>query len=348
MSARDSEDPAMSALSWLFEKDLAAFPAGGRLLLVNPAWASGPWTPDHATVWQWWKGHAARFEAHGFTVCSTALSENKHDSEQYDVVLLRVPRQTEEAHYAMSCAAAALKPGGSFVAAAENNAGGTRLEKDLSPFFSDLDVASKHKCRIVWGSARAAEIPDAWVSDGDMRFMPSLGTWTQPGLFSWNRLDPATTMLLASLPDGMKGRVADFGCGTGRIAAHLLAHNPGIETMLCFDADARAVEACRRTLTDEHPERTQEFLWADLSVPLKDIKPVDTVVMNPPFHAEKALAIELGRAFIANAATLLCPDGTLWMVANAHLPYEKELAAHFRTVEKVNETGGFKIFHARR
>jgi 16S rRNA (guanine1207-N2)-methyltransferase len=50
--------------------------------------------------------------------------------------------------------------------------------------------------------------------------------------------------------------------------------------------------------------------------------------------------------FIANAAQALRKDGHLWMVANRQLPYEGLLGDTFAEVDKVVETGAFKVLHA--
>jgi 16S rRNA (guanine1207-N2)-methyltransferase len=72
----------------------------------------------------------------------------------------------------------------------------------------------------------------------------------------------------------------------------------------------------------------------------------DLVVMNPPFHQGRAAQPALGVAFIQAAAAMLAPSGSLWMVANRHLPYEGALAAAFREVEEVGGTPAFKLFRA--
>ena len=331
----------MQALAYPFDRDLAVMPEEGRILLANPTPGKGPWDADRSSVWQWWKGSAAAFESGGYPVIAGDLSE----SEKFGAVLLRLPRQREEAQFVMACAWDALAPGGLFMAAAANDAGGARLEKDLKPFMSGFESASKHKCRIVWVRKETQALPKEWKIRGQMQKHGDPGIWTQPGLFSWDRIDMATGMLLPLLPTGLKGRVADLGCGTGVIANHILRENADVKTMICMDADARAVEACRRNLAERHATREIEYHWVDLAQ-VQKFPPVDTVIMNPPFHAEKTLAIALGQSFIRNAADMLKANGALWMVANAHLPYEPILQKAFKVVEKVHEGRGFKIIKA--
>ena len=68
--------------------------------------------------------------------------------------------------------------------------------------------------------------------------------------------------------------------------------------------------------------------------------------MNPPFHDGGAEDQSLGQSFIRKAAETLRPGGTLWLVANRHLPYEGVLKPLFRRVTSAIEGGGYKVYEA--
>jgi len=72
------------------------------------------------------------------------------------------------------------------------------------------------------------------------------------------------------------------------------------------------------------------------------------VVRTPPFHDGGTEDKQLGQTFIRQAANTLRRSGTLWLVANRHLPYERVLAEVFKVVTPRVDTGGYKIFEARR
>lgn len=339
------DDPAMLALLYPFDRDLVALDPGASVLIANPLKiAAFPLAePDQTDLWQWWKGAANALDGQG-----NLLSASGPDgSRQYDAVLIRLPRQREEGQFLMATAWDNLKPGGLFMVAAANDTGGARLEKDLG-WLSDCQSASKYKCRVVWGIKDAVSLcPKTWLTAGALQKNGQTGLWTQAGLFSWDRVDPATAMLLAHLPKNFTGAMADLGCGYGVLALHMLNQNPGLKKLSCVDADARALRVCEKTISEKFPNAVVDYHWADLSRPAA-LNPVDLVVMNPPFHAEKALAIDIGQSFITNAAALLKKQGELLMVANAHLPYEALLAQSFSSVEKKFEGQGFKIFAARK
>lgn len=344
---RESDDPVMQAL--LYPLDHGLVPrVDGSVLLVNPinvAGLAGLAAPDRTAIWQWWRGPADSLATAGY-----AVSPEPPAQGDFSLTALRVPQQRDDALFLLAFLWSRLRAGGMLMAAAGNDAGGRRLMDDLSPYLPGVQSASKHKSRIVWAmrdGATARALPADWLVGGTPRQHPATGFWTRPGLFSWDRIDAGTAMLLPFLATGLSGVVADLGCGMGVIADHVLATSPAVEKIICIDADARAVDAARKNLADRHPARAVEYHWADLSQDFVH-PPVDHVVMNPPFHAEKITAINLGRAFIGNAARILRPGGTLTMVANAHLPYEDILAEKFASITRLHQAGGFKIMRAKR
>ena len=76
-------------------------------------------------------------------------------------------------------------------------------------------------------------------------------------------------------------------------------------------------------------------------------QPYDVIVTNPPFHTgSRHDRPDIGRRFIAVAAAALRTGGSLWLVANRHLPYESVLDESFGKVTMVKQAGGFKIVSA--
>ena len=68
---------------------------------------------------------------------------------------------------------------------------------------------------------------------------------TANGVFSGNRLDLGTSVLLRSVAPPTSGHVLDLGCGYGPIAVGLAVASPGL-TIDAVDVDERAVELTRR------------------------------------------------------------------------------------------------------
>ncbi len=260
-----------------------------------------------------------------------------------DEAVILAPPGTLERDFVLAQALRALKPGGAITAFAPKDKGGARLRKALEGFGCTVseDARKHHRfCR-----AQRPEAPTGLaqaIAAGAPRIVSALGLWSQPGVFSWDRVDPGSARLLALIPK-LAGKGADLGCGVGVLAAKVLA-SPAVTAFTCVDIDRRAVACAQHNLDDPRVR----VVWADARVRDDDIASLDFVVMNPPFHDGGSEDRALGVAFIQNAAQALHRGGTCWIVANRHLPYEAALTAAFATVEVRADAGGYKIFEARK
>jgi 16S rRNA (guanine1207-N2)-methyltransferase len=263
--------------------------------------------------------------------------------QSLDAITILAPPGTVERRYVLAQGLRALKVGGAMTALAPKAKGGSRLAKELKAFGLEVaeDARRHHRiCEVV--RPAAPDLAEA-LAVGAPRLSPDLGLWTQPGVFSWDRIDPGTALLLARLPP-QAGVGADFGCGLGYLAHGVLA-SPAVTRLTLIDIDRRAVECARRNVNDPRAQ----IVWADVRQGAADLSELDFVVMNPPFHDGGAEDRALGAAFIAQAASVLRHGGKLLMVANRHLPYERPLADSFGAkVKLLAEEGGYKLYEARR
>lgn len=168
-----------------------------------------------------------------------------------------------------------------------------------------------------------------------------VGDWTTaPGAFSADGPDPASVALADALPD-LSGRVADLGAGWGYLSARALA-SVKITALDLVEADYAALNAARVNV----PDPRAAFHWADATTWQAD--PYGHVITNPPFHTDRRADPSLGLAFITAAARLLAPSGSLWLVANRHLPYEAALKDAFAEVTELPGPSAFKLIRARK
>jgi len=259
-----------------------------------------------------------------------------------DTVVMAAPPGTIERRYALALALRALKPGGKLTVMAPKDKGGSRLGKELKTFGCAVEETGRRHQRLCF-AARPDEPQglEAAIAAGALQKVEALDGWSQPGVFSWDRPDPGSLLLIQALPP-LAGRGADFGCGIGLIARAVLAR-AAVTSLELIDIDRRAVEAARRNIDDSRAR----IHWADVRRE-PALENLDFVVMNPPFHDGGAEDKALGQAFIRRAHQVLSKGGSLWIVANRHLPYEGVLTPLFATVELKAEAGGFKVYEARR
>jgi 16S rRNA (guanine1207-N2)-methyltransferase len=246
-----------------------------------------------------------------------------------------------ERRYATALALRAVVPGGSFGAHAPNHQGGTRLRKEMLAFGCAVEETARRHHRIVVCARPASLIGvDEALSGGGPRFIEELGVWSQPGVFSWDRVDPGSALLLEHLP-ALSGRGADFGCGVGVLSRAVLT-SAKVAQIALIDIDRRAIECARRNIQDARAM----FHWADVRDGVPKLSELDFVVMNAPFHDAGTEDRTIPISFVKRAAEVLRGGGVCWLTANRHLPYEEVMRTAFRRVALKIEAGGYKIYEA--
>lgn len=268
------------------------------------------------------------------------------ENAAYKTIFLKPTRNRLESKYLLALSHHLLTDGGTLITAQDNQIGSKTYEKDLAQIFSSYTVESKHKCRLLTATKTQNEkdIAQNWLSECGIQALPDQPDWFScPGLFAWDHLDKASSFLIDHLPQDAKGIWADFGCGSGFLSAALLDKNPDLTDLYAIDFDRRAIDVIGKNIADTRLKP----LWRSVpKLPASTLPTLDGIIMNPPFHTGRADEPDLGLAFITKAHETLKKGGTIHLVANQHLPYEKLLHVLFGNGEKIIEDQGFKILRA--
>jgi 16S rRNA (guanine1207-N2)-methyltransferase len=252
----------------------------------------------------------------------------------YAAALVCLPRSRDAARALIARAATEVEPGGVIAVDGQKTDGIDSALKELRgrvPLSESLSKAHGKLATFVAG-------PD--LSDWLARPATADGFQTLPGIFSADGPDRGSVLLAATLPVKLSGKVADLGAGWGYLAAEILKR-PGVKRLDLVEAEADALDCARVNVTDPRVQ----FHWADATTWRPDSL-LDAVVMNPPFHVGRDADPALGAAFIRAARRMLAPNGSLWLVANRHLPYDAVLSESFLQHEDVAGDGGFRVIHA--
>ncbi len=126
---------------------------------------------------------------------------------------------------------------------------------------------------------------------------------TDAGVFSRDGVDHATDVLLRTLPD-LAGTLLDLGCGFG-CAGIVLAKRFGV-TLWQTDVNPRAVELTKRNCERNGVAGTVLVSDCFEAVP----GAFDSIVLNPPIHAGKAVTYRM----YEEAPAHLNPGGCLYVV----------------------------------
>jgi len=281
------------------------------------------------------------------------------DDVQADVVVIEVPVEKAAAHQLLYDAALLLREGGRCILAGGTTEGIKPAVRVLETLFGNVRVLAQGGGHRVVEARRAQTVAieavqsliapyhdvDAYrelvcaVDGGPLR------VFTRPGVFSWDHLDEASSLLAEVMTVPSQGSVLDLGCGAGVLGAAVAMRAPQGEVTL-VDADSEAVRCAARTMA-----ATGHAAWRALASDVTSAvaeQRFDLVVSNPPFHTGKATDLALPRRFIAEAHAVLRPGGRLQLVANRTLPYEVELERVFGNRRTVHDGVRFKVLEASR
>ena len=261
--------------------------------------------------------------------CVHSMSQQK-----YNTAIISIPKSKKLARHFIYLATKAV-PEGLIIVDGDKSNGIESIIRDLKNETKVTNVVSKAHGKIAW-----FETPANLGAYKDFPLQIEDGFETQAGIFSSDGVDPASKLLMQVIPRRLKGLGADLGGGWGYLSAKALEKTL-INELYFIEADLRALNKAKRNVCDERVK----FYWCDA---LKWQAPtlLDFIIMNPPFHFLGRPMPSLGVDFIKVASRNLKKSGTLWMVANRHLPYEEVIQAQFSTFSELPGSKRFKVIRA--
>ena len=169
-----------------------------------------------------------------------------------------------------------------------------------------------------------------------------LSICSYPGVFSHEKLDDGTRMLLETITEIPNGRVLDFGCGCGIIGAWAHSCNKDARIEM-IDSNSLAIEAARETAKING-------MSADCVYPSNVFSDVtgefDLILSNPPFHTGIETNYEISEEFFTVAAARLTNNGRLRIVANRFLPYHKMIKKFVGPCRTIAEDKRYRVYEA--
>lgn len=262
----------------------------------------------------------------------------------FDTVVVFFPKSKELLHYVL----ARIKPlihDNSNVYLVGDNKGGIKslapLAEKLGLHAHKLDNA-KHCLWFALNGLSEQTIKASAMTQFALKHGPfSFPFCSLPGVFNHGKLDQGTALLLENLGHVQHGTVLDFACGAGIIGTALKLREPKIQ-LYASDISALAVASTEATFAvnqlqaqvqtaDGFPANTPAF---------------DHIVSNPPFHTGLKTDLSIAEQFIRDSKAKLKTNGSLTLVANAHLPYAEWLTAAFGNVKELARRQGFVVYRS--
>ena len=266
------------------------------------------------------------------------------------LIALRVPKQLPYFEYQLHVLAT-LAPAGTRVLAAG-------MDKHLSPRVAELleryiGPTERHR------GQRKARLFSATRDQQNAPPAPSLARYyceplqaeltAMPNVFSQERLDGGSRLLLAQLP-GLEpaATVVDLACGNGVLG--LAAYRLGIARELVFaDESAMALASARANAASVFPAQGDHFhFYHGDGLAAYPGEAAQLIVCNPPFHLNHVVDDYAGKRLLTQCAAHLQPGGRLCLVANRHLDYVRTLRRQFDRVDELARDDRFIVWLARR
>lgn len=283
---------------------------------------------------------------------SPRVSQLPEGAGTFDRVILMVPRSRALGRRWLVEALALLRPGGLLNLAGANSGGVQPLIADAAALFGAAAILGYGRgCRVAEAMRPAVPPPTPpWAIEPGI----APGTWhllwaelpggrtelaSLPGIFSYDRVDAGTTLLLQHTGPCQGLRVLDAGCGYGPIG--VAATQLGAAQVDMLDVNLLAVAAARENIARldlrraaAHPSDALEAARG---------RRYDLVLSNPPFHAGKEVDTATAGAFISQARAVLEPGGRLMLVANRFLTYERQMAPWFSRVTVAAQSSAYRV-----
>jgi 16S rRNA (guanine1207-N2)-methyltransferase len=286
----------------------------------------------------------------GVVNAEVRLGDGTDAVEEYDLVLCHLPRGRAVVEMLIRDAALALKPGGRFYLVAHKRAGVKGAIKFASQLLGRIGVVRRrqgyHVALAVKEQSQALKVSRRRTDDFLNRDIALDGVPTtlvsRQGVFAWDRVDAGTATLIHTMAIHPGETVLDIGCGTGLLA--LAAARQG-GRVVAVDVDLRAVESARRTLAVNGVDG--EVTISDCAQAVLERR-FDVVLCNPPFHQGLGVEYDVALQMVRDAANVLQPGGRFYLVSNAFIRYEREMAGRFARVEEVFNDRRYRVLCATR
>lgn len=164
-----------------------------------------------------------------------------------------------------------------------------------------------------------------------------------PGVFSARGLDGGTALLLDVLStyEGAVSFILDVACGVGHLGLNAVRQWPMAEALL-LDADARAVSCAAKNGAQLTPTSIVRAEWWDTSEAIPSCSP-DLILINPPFHTGVHADMDVAKQMFQRIEAVAQTGAVMLVVANRHLPWERELEHCGHRQELLSQKDGYKI-----
>ena len=264
-------------------------------------------------------------------------------NKKYEIVVVTVSKSKLESFGRIAIAYETIKFGGILIIDGSKRNGIDSIIKILSKIVDLEHINSKDhgKTAILTVLGKKIDTFADW-SKYSKPIKNEDGYFSVPGLFSYRKIDPASEFLSSIFDDQLRGNIIDLGAGWGFLSAKVIKKCKKIKSITLIDHDQRAINCARMNIKN----KKASFRCLDVKEATDLGLKFDNVISNPPFHSNQCKDLNLGKSFIRVAHRHLKSTGSLFIVSNIQLPYERLAQSLFRKCTIHLQNRKFKIILA--
>jgi 16S rRNA (guanine1207-N2)-methyltransferase len=269
----------------------------------------------------------------------------------HDTVIIHFPKSKAELNFTLAMLAPYLGSDAKIFFVGEKKGGVQSTPKLAKSFLTNIQKldAARH-CLLYVGLLNQAKKNttfklDEWYKTYQISIEGvTLNVASLPGVFSQQKLDVGTSLLLHNLPDTMQGRILDFGCGAGVISCFIgLKYHDNEINLELLDVSALALASAKKSLSLNN--LTANIFASDSLSRVN--KTYQHIVSNPPFHQGTKTNYKATEDFLAGIKKHMARQGDISIVANSFLQYPKIIKSSLGNVQTVAKQQGFSIYFSK-
>ena len=265
-------------------------------------------------------------------------------SEKHDLVVIYFPKSKQEFDFLLATLSPHMQENATVLIVGENK-GGVKSSAKLTTSIAEsaMKVDSARHCSLFHLTATKPAKPfsiEKWYSEFEITVAnTTLKVVSLPGVFSNGSLDKGTELLLENLPNSLKGKILDFGCGAGIIGAFIKLKHPEAKIHM-LDVNAYAIASAKKTLIANQLEG-KVFASDGLS---NVSEKYQAVISNPPFHQGVKTNYETTETFLSEISKHMDKNASLTIVANSFLRYVPIIKEKINPPQTLAKANGFSIY----
>jgi 16S rRNA (guanine1207-N2)-methyltransferase len=286
----------------------------------------------------------------------TELSLLPQAANTFPLIVMDLPKGRKLSRRWLVEAYFLLIPGGELYLAGANVQGIQSIISDAKELFGNaviLGYKKGNRCALVRKEENKKDVPNwalepgiapgTWVTFNISIKSKDVKIFSLPGIFSYDRLDEGTELLLETIHFPSSSKILDVGCGYGIIGLYAALQASTSEIDL-VDSNRLAIAASQKNLNANKLEDVR-IIPSDLLDPLPK-NYYDLIISNPPFHAGKEINYSITSALLHQAFQALETGGKIIIVANQFLRYDYIMNEVFGNSQNLAHTNRFNILAA--